>query len=181
MRYYMTGSNLNRSYYISHHGIKGQRWGIRRFQNDDGTLTSEGKERYNEGKITRELNRNELQIASNKTRKAAQEENAAFFRKIGAKKAADAFEKNIKKTDERIKDGEDRAKTLLSLASEKKYSISSTEVTRYTNAGMVAVMALSVSGLPYAAITLGSDVYSHQKYGGDHGGFVKGKRYRSNY
>lgn len=32
--------------YLSHHGIKGQRWGVRRFQNDDGTLTSSGKKRY---------------------------------------------------------------------------------------------------------------------------------------
>jgi len=31
---------------LAHHGIKGQRWGIRRFQNEDGSLTSEGKIRY---------------------------------------------------------------------------------------------------------------------------------------
>lgn len=29
--------------YISHHGIKGQKWGIRRYQNEDGTLTAAGK------------------------------------------------------------------------------------------------------------------------------------------
>lgn len=31
---------------LYHHGIKGQRWGIRRFQNPDGSLTSAGKQRY---------------------------------------------------------------------------------------------------------------------------------------
>lgn len=31
--------------YLSHHGILGQRWGIRRFQNPDGTLTDAGKKR----------------------------------------------------------------------------------------------------------------------------------------
>lgn len=31
---------------LYHYGIKGQRWGIRRFQNEDGTLTAEGKKRY---------------------------------------------------------------------------------------------------------------------------------------
>ena len=31
---------------LAHHGIKGQKWGIRRFQNEDGSLTPEGKERY---------------------------------------------------------------------------------------------------------------------------------------
>lgn len=30
-----------------HHGVKGQKWGIRRYQNSDGTLTSEGRKRYN--------------------------------------------------------------------------------------------------------------------------------------
>lgn len=31
---------------LYHHGTKGQRWGIRRYQNEDGTLTEEGKKRY---------------------------------------------------------------------------------------------------------------------------------------
>lgn len=30
---------------LYHHGIKGQKWGVRRFQNEDGTLTSAGKKR----------------------------------------------------------------------------------------------------------------------------------------
>lgn len=34
-------------YVIMHHGIKGMKWGIRRYQNKDGTLTSAGKKRYN--------------------------------------------------------------------------------------------------------------------------------------
>lgn len=33
-------------YYLYHHGIKGQKWGVRRYQNDDGTLTEAGKRRY---------------------------------------------------------------------------------------------------------------------------------------
>ena len=31
--------------YIYHHGIKGQKWGIRRFQNKDGSLTPAGRKR----------------------------------------------------------------------------------------------------------------------------------------
>lgn len=30
---------------LYHHGILGQKWGVRRYQNADGTLTSEGRER----------------------------------------------------------------------------------------------------------------------------------------
>ena len=31
---------------LYHWGIKGQKWGVRRYQNKDGTLTSAGKKRY---------------------------------------------------------------------------------------------------------------------------------------
>ena len=31
--------------YLRHHGIKGQRWGVRRYQRPDGSLTPEGKKR----------------------------------------------------------------------------------------------------------------------------------------
>lgn len=31
---------------LSHHGIKGQKWGVRRYRNEDGSLTKEGEERY---------------------------------------------------------------------------------------------------------------------------------------
>lgn len=35
-------------YYIQHHGIKGQKWGVRRFQNKDGSLTVAGRKRYDD-------------------------------------------------------------------------------------------------------------------------------------
>lgn len=31
---------------LYHHGIKGQKWGVRRYQNLDGSLTEKGKKRY---------------------------------------------------------------------------------------------------------------------------------------
>lgn len=31
---------------LKHYGIKGQKWGVRRFQNADGSLTGEGRKRY---------------------------------------------------------------------------------------------------------------------------------------
>ena len=39
----MTHSNS-----LYHYGIKGQKWGRRRYQNPDGTLTAEGKKRYDD-------------------------------------------------------------------------------------------------------------------------------------
>ena len=41
--------------YLQHYGIKGMKWGIRRFQNVDGTRTAEGKIRYNAASAERTL------------------------------------------------------------------------------------------------------------------------------
>lgn len=35
---------------LCHYGIRGMRWGIRRYQNSDGSLTTAGRKRYSTGK-----------------------------------------------------------------------------------------------------------------------------------
>ena len=60
--------------YLEHHGIKGMKWGIRRFQNPDGTLTAAGKERYRS-------------IYAGGKGKASEE----FYRKAVAKDSAENF------------------------------------------------------------------------------------------
>lgn len=34
--------------FLAHYGVKGQKWGVRKYQNLDGSLTAEGKKRYGE-------------------------------------------------------------------------------------------------------------------------------------
>ena len=45
MTYYVAGIPYSNNE-LYHFGIKGQKWGIRRYQNDDGSLTPAGKARY---------------------------------------------------------------------------------------------------------------------------------------
>lgn len=65
---------ISRSDELYHYGIKGQKWGIRRYQNEDGTLTPEGIQRYGSLKI-------QLNSELNKAR---------YNQKLAAKKLMDA-------------------------------------------------------------------------------------------
>lgn len=41
--------------YLAHHGIRGQKWGVRRYQNHDGSLTAEGRRRLGYGEPKKSL------------------------------------------------------------------------------------------------------------------------------
>ena len=56
MSYYLYHGQFYRSDELCHWGIKGMRWGVRRYQNKDGTLTPAGKKKYQnkDGSLTEE-------------------------------------------------------------------------------------------------------------------------------
>lgn len=91
--------------YLAHHGIKGQKWGIRRFQNLDGTRTPLGKKRERNNQVdhdklvkstnSKELYKNrkqlsdkELQDRLNRLRNEQALEQMANARKHKGKQAA---------------------------------------------------------------------------------------------
>jgi hypothetical protein len=60
-------SDYIHTYELSHHGIKGMRWGVRRYQNVDGSLTIAGKKRYSDNVVDAKSSMN----AAKSERKAA--------------------------------------------------------------------------------------------------------------
>lgn len=66
--------------YLEHHGIKGQKWGIRRFQNADGTLTPRGIKRYGE-KVTMHNKADNVMLGGNKYQTHAEYQTANKFAK----------------------------------------------------------------------------------------------------
>ena len=77
-------------YYFSkdelyHHGIKGQKWGIRRWQNEDGSLTAAGKQHYGYGVLGSYRLRNAEKTAnSDQYRRARKDAKAAYKKAINA-------------------------------------------------------------------------------------------------
>lgn len=54
--------------YLAHHGVKGQKWGERKYQNMDGSLTPEGRRHYGYGDGDRQKLRSEIKILREKAR-----------------------------------------------------------------------------------------------------------------
>lgn len=101
---------------LQHWGIKGQKWGVRRYQNSDGSLTPAGIKRYRDeaGDIERRLNTNKREMTVDDYQNAIKKtktvgENIDSIRKFNndTNKSKDPdMERRIRKSTERMSDKE---------------------------------------------------------------------------
>lgn len=102
--------------YLAHHGIKGMKWGIRRFQNPDGTYTIAGRKRYGIGDAEKEAQRKAKAKAKAAKQKAREESKALRAKRASERRVAkaahgDASKRLLNKlTDEELKAVNDRLK-----------------------------------------------------------------------
>lgn len=82
--YYLDMRHSDVPDFLEHHGIKGQKWGNRRYQNDDGSLTALGRVHYGVGAARENVGK------------------AARALKSGASRTGNAIRKAVKPTDQEL-------------------------------------------------------------------------------
>lgn len=123
---------------LYHHGILGMKWGVRRFQNEDGTLTGAGRKRYSVGI---EEQKKRVKNAKAEERTAKRQFQKEYYTRFGmvSKDTTAAYKSASEKTDwERRKLADERTKEALNRSGKKKSKHRLALEQKYMEKGMSA-------------------------------------------
>ena len=117
---------------LYHHGIKGQRWGVRRYQRPDGTLTKAGEKRYHKRLVEKAvIIGQQASIANTRLKRAKKASDAAQKRA-----RENPTDKNLRKAKERkrvydaaVKESNEWNRTFSSAVKEAKNNVAHIEKT----------------------------------------------------
>ena len=143
--------------YLSHHGILGQKWGVRRFQNPDGTLTAAGRKRQELDGVPRSTRRDARKDAKEyATAKMYYGEGAGTRRKrintIVNQRSKDAA---YKKAFDYYSENQDMAKRGAAARAERRTRDAASTTAR-TARGLVNIAAGNIRRASSLAITVAS-------------------------
>ena len=180
---------INKPDELTHHGVKGQRWGVRRYQNKDGSLTPAGKKRYGVDAISTDGSaKKAYDNAKTRLTEAAinkKEANAVYSQTIndsfklgnqfGVKKKI--YDKKIVETAEASKKADDEYKKV---SKEAKKEIKATRVLAKLEEKKVkqlykedAMKGESFVGKVLTKLTNGDKYYADMMYELNNGAYVK--------
>lgn len=158
---------------LRHFGIVGMKWGVRRYQNKDGTLTESGKLRYYDRADKKQAKQFQKRLNSlDQVYSEASHKVSSLTRKQEEKnpngKKFLRLEKQI--NDERALASLAKTKmdSILGEASSKGYTISSKKVTRMSENGKAIALGLlqGAAGLAIANLPVATINYAYWAWGG---------------
>ena len=169
--------------YLEHHGIRGMKWGVRRYQNPDGTLTSEGEKRYgykgsgaSAGKMTKDFNKldqsyanveHRRQINENKVRREMHKANRGSNRKGAYEKHKEKALKAAQKASEANKQKkaiESLQWRIIGAAAKKGYTVNSEPVIRIGERGRTKAARILLGAKGFGTAVNGQQIRI-KKYG----------------